>query len=191
MPRFHKQPPNQTWGKHPRRLLKFQINNVSKKQNLIWGNFGLRAVGKGVMHMHSAEDLDLYVNQTLKRSDKQADTFLRLQFEFPWTKKPTGYRMGKGKGKVERYYSGVAAGDIFYEMKTTKALAVKEVYDRLKIRLPFDFEIVEQPSRPEGVRSTQVPTRSQIIRMWAWKRGVALKPFEIEKKGAPKKAPKK
>ena len=41
--------------------------------------------------------------------------------------------MGKGKGKVERYYAGVAAGDIFYEMKTTKALAVKEVYDRLKV----------------------------------------------------------
>jgi len=61
----------------------------------------------------------------LKRASKKSDITDRYVWFFafphlPLTKKPTGTRMGKGKGKLECWFTGVSGGSILIEFKNLR-----------------------------------------------------------------------
>ena len=61
----------------------------------------------------------------LKRASKKSDytdrfTWLKAFPHLPLTKKPTGTRMGKGKGKLECWFTNVSGGTILIEFKNLR-----------------------------------------------------------------------
>jgi len=191
MPRFNKQPPQLTWTKQPLRILKHSINRPTKKTNLIWGNYGIQSMGKGTISMTQMDAFDLLIQQTLRRTEKTADQFVRLHFDWPATKKVKGHRMGGGRGKLEEFFAPVRIGDVIIEMRCNSALAVREAHNRIKSNLSFRTEIIEMPRRPEGVLWKRIPTRTDIRKLWRWTKGRELTPLQVPGKGSKGNAPKK
>ena len=62
------------------------MHRPSKKTELIWGNFGIQSLGRGSLSQTNVDLLDLTISSTLKRTDKSADQFFRLHFDYPQTK---------------------------------------------------------------------------------------------------------
>merc|ERR1719433_2007515 len=128
--------------------------------------------------MTQVDQFDLLMTQTLRRTDRNGDCFMRMHFDFPATKKVKGHRMGSGRGKLDEFYTPVRAGDIIMEFRCKSILGMKEAYDRLKTALPFHTDVIEAPRRPTGVREKRITTRSDVRRAWRWTKGKAINAFE-------------
>lgn len=78
-----------------------------------FGDFALKAVGRGEVTNRQIEAARVTINRVLKHQGK---IWIRIFPDFPLTKKPAETRMGKGKGSIEKWVSIVKPGRIIYEV---------------------------------------------------------------------------
>jgi large subunit ribosomal protein L16 len=93
-------------------------NNV---KTLIFGNFGLFLLSPIQLTSNQIFRFKLF----LKRSFKKIDRTRRFAWfnafpHLPLTRKPKGVRMGKGKGKLESWFTNIAAGVILIEFQNLR-----------------------------------------------------------------------
>jgi large subunit ribosomal protein L16 len=63
----------------------------------------------------------LFLKRAIKKSDKTRRFSWFLAFpHLPLTKKPNGIRMGKGKGKLECWFTNISGGSILLEFKNLR-----------------------------------------------------------------------
>lgn len=103
-----------------RKLYKFK-NTTFKNNTLKYGSVGLRLLNVTHLSAKRIFRLKLFLKKASRKSDYTKRFVWFNSFpHLPITKKPTGTRMGKGKGKLEAWYTTVYPGVILAEFKNLR-----------------------------------------------------------------------
>ncbi|HHL40175.1 MAG TPA: 50S ribosomal protein L16 [Deltaproteobacteria bacterium] len=105
---------------------------------LSFGDFGLKAVGRGWISTRQIEAARIAMTRHIKRGGK---IWIRIFPDKPITKKPAETRMGSGKGAPEDWVAVVKPGRVLYEMEGVAEPVAREAF-RLaahKLSIPTKF----------------------------------------------------
>jgi large subunit ribosomal protein L16 len=91
------------------RLLKFEY----KSNKLIFGTIGLKACESGIINTQQIEAARQVIVRKMKRKGK---IWIRILPNILITTKPTGLRMGKGKGQVSHKGARIFGGTVIFEI---------------------------------------------------------------------------
>ena len=105
---------------------------------LAFGDYGLKALGRGWLTAREIEAARIALTRFLKRGGK---VWIRIFPDKPITKKPAETRMGKGKGSPEGWVAVVKPGRVLFEMEGVQPETAREAF-RLashKLSVPTRF----------------------------------------------------
>jgi large subunit ribosomal protein L16 len=106
--------------------------------SLVYGDFGLKAEGRGWLTARQIEAARIALTRHIKRGGR---VWIRVFPDKPLTKKPAETRMGKGKGTPELWVAVVKPGRIIFEMEGVTREVAQQAF-RLashKISIPTRF----------------------------------------------------
>nr|YP_006280837.1 ribosomal protein L16 [Cyanophora paradoxa]ADW79191.1 ribosomal protein L16 [Cyanophora paradoxa] len=122
---------------------KFQKSRCIKKENSVtsikFGNFAIKAIDFGYISAAQLESARIAINRVVKRSGK---IWLRVFPNKPITKKPSGVRMGKGKGNVDHWVCCVGSGRILFELGGVKPNLAKNALKYASSKLSIKTTII-------------------------------------------------
>lgn len=103
--------PKQTKYKKTRkgRLKKFEF----KSNKLTFGTIGLKATESGIISSRQIEACRKAIVRRIKRKGK---IWIKIFPDLPITSKPTGVRMGKGKGQISHWAARIRGGTVLFEV---------------------------------------------------------------------------
>ena len=106
-----------------------------------FGEFGLKAVGRGRITARQIEAARRAMTRHIKRGGK---IWIRIFPDVPITKKPIEVRMGKGKGNVEYWVSKIQPGRVLYEMEGVSEDIAREAFRLAAAKLPVKTVFVSR-----------------------------------------------
>lgn len=106
-----------------------------------FGEFGLKAVGRGRMTARQIEAARRAMTRKVKRGGK---IWIRVFPDKPITKKPLETRQGKGKGSVEYWVCQIQPGRVLYEMEGIPESTAREAFRLASSKLPFRTTFVRR-----------------------------------------------
>ena len=106
-----------------------------------FGEFGLKAIGRGRMTARQIEAARRAMTRHVKRGGK---IWIRVFPDKPITKKPLEVRQGKGKGNVEYWVAQVQPGRMLYEMEGVTESDAREAFALASAKLPFATAFVKR-----------------------------------------------
>lgn len=106
-----------------------------------FGEFGLKAIGRGRMTARQIEAARRAMTRHIKRGGK---IWIRVFPDKPITKKPLEVRQGKGKGSVEYWVAQVQPGRMLYEMEGVPENDAREAFALAAAKLPFATVFVKR-----------------------------------------------
>ncbi len=125
-----------------RKRQKGRLKGVASRGNtLAFGDFGLKALGKGFISAQQIEAARIAITRHVKRKGK---IWIRIFPDKPITSKPAEVRMGKGKGSVEGWVAPVKAGRILYEMEGIEESVAREALRLASHKLSVPTKIVSR-----------------------------------------------
>jgi len=114
---------------------------------LAFGDYGLKALGRGWMSAREIEAARVALTRYLKRGGK---VWIRIFPDKPLTKKPLETRMGKGKGATEKWVAVVQPGRILFEMEGVETVLAKEAFRLAAHKLSIPTMMVERRGLVHG-----------------------------------------
>ena len=99
-----------------------------------FGEFGLKAVGRGRITARQIEAARRAMTRHIKRGGK---IWIRVFPDKPISKKPLEVRMGKGKGNVEYWVAQIQPGSMLYEMEGVSEEIAREAFRLAAAKLPL------------------------------------------------------
>jgi large subunit ribosomal protein L16 len=125
-----------------RKRQKGRLKGVASRGNtLAFGDFGLKALGKGFISAQQIEAARIAITRHVKRKGK---IWIRVFPDKPITSKPAEVRMGKGKGSVEGWVAPVKPGRILYEMEGIEESVAREALRLASHKLSVPTKIVSR-----------------------------------------------
>ena len=109
--------------------------------SLAYGDYGLKAVGRGWLTARQIEAARIAMTRHAKRGGK---VWIRIFPDKPTTKKPAEVRMGKGKGNLEAWVAPVKRGRMLYEMEGVDPQVAREALRLAAHKLPLRTRFVER-----------------------------------------------
>jgi large subunit ribosomal protein L16 len=106
---------------------------------IAFGEYGLKALGRGWLKARQIEAARKAITHHTKRSGK---LWIRVFPDKPITKKPSGSRMGGGKGDIEGYVAVIRPGKIIFELSGVSLLMAKEAMRLADHKLPFKTKFI-------------------------------------------------
>ncbi|MEM1435422.1 MAG: 50S ribosomal protein L16 [Pseudomonadota bacterium] len=106
-----------------------------------FGEFGLKAVGRGRLTARQIEAGRRAMTRRIKRGGK---IWIRVFPDKPITKKPLEVRQGKGKGAVEYWVAQIQPGKVLFEMEGVGEDVAREAFRLAAAKLPFQTEFVKR-----------------------------------------------
>ena len=113
----------------------------SRGSKVNFGEFGLKATGRGRVTARQIESARRAISRHIKRGGK---IWIRVFPDKPITKKPLEVRMGKGKGNVEYWVSLVQPGRILYELEGVSEQLAREAFELAAAKLPITTTFVKR-----------------------------------------------
>lgn len=113
----------------------------TRGSTLSFGEFGLKAVGRGWISAAQIEAARKAITHSIKRGGK---VWIRVFPDKPVTSRPAGQRMGSGKGDIDRHVAVVTPGKIMYEVAGVEKELVIEAFTRASAKLPIKTRIVSK-----------------------------------------------
>ncbi len=104
-----------------------------------FGDFGLKAVGRGRLTARQIEAARRAMTRHVKRGGK---IWIRIFPDVPVTKKPLEVRQGKGKGNVEYWVAKIQPGKMLYEMEGVTEELAREAFRLAAAKLPIQTAFV-------------------------------------------------
>lgn len=109
-----------------------------KANKLTFGTVGLKAVESGLI---SARQIEASRKAIVRRIKRKGKIWIKIFPDLPITSKPTGVRMGKGKGQISHWAARVRGGTVLFEIK---GLNFSTIFSALKTggaKLPIKTKI--------------------------------------------------
>lgn len=109
-----------------------------KANRLTFGDMGLKAVESGIINSRQIEAVRQAVSRKTKR---KAKIWIKIFPNLPITSKPSGARMGKGKGQVSHWGARVQSGTVLLEISGSNVAILKEALKTGKAKFPLKTKI--------------------------------------------------
>lgn len=106
-----------------------------------FGEYGLKAVGRGRMTARQIEAGRRAMTRRIKRGGK---IWIRVFPDKPITKKPLEVRQGKGKGGVEYWVCQIQPGRVLYEMEGVSEDVARDAFRLAAAKMPFKTTFVKR-----------------------------------------------
>ena len=106
-----------------------------------FGEFGLRATGRGRITARQIEAARRAITRHVKRGGK---IWIRIFPDKPISKKPLEVRMGKGKGGVEYWVAQIQPGRMLYEIEGVSEDVAREAFRLASAKLPVGTSFVSR-----------------------------------------------
>ena len=106
-----------------------------------FGEFGLKAVGRGRITARQIEAARRTISRTVKRGGK---LWIRVFPDKPVSKKPLEVRMGKGKGNVEYWVAQIQPGLVLYEIEGVDEDLARQAFALAAAKLPLQTTFVKR-----------------------------------------------
>lgn len=118
-----------------RKQHKGRNTGIATSGNVVsFGDFGLKAVGRGRLTARQIEAARRAMTRHIKRGGR---IWIRVFPDKPITEKPIQVRMGGGKGSVEYYVAEVRPGKVLYEMDGVAESLAREAFTLAATKLPI------------------------------------------------------
>ncbi len=114
---------------------------ASRGSSLDFGQFGLKSLGRAWLTDRQIEAARKAVSHYTKRAGK---VWIRVFPHKPITKKPTGVRMGGGKGDIDGFVVPIVPGKIIFEIAGVSEEIAHQALKRAGAKLPFKTKVVSQ-----------------------------------------------
>ena len=111
--------------------------------SLAYGDFGLKAMGRGWVTARQIEAARIAMTRHIKRGGR---VWIRVFPDKPLTKKPAETRMGKGKGSPELWVAVIKPGRILFEMEGVERSVALEAFRLAAQKLAIRTSICERES---------------------------------------------
>jgi large subunit ribosomal protein L16 len=108
---------------------------------LAFGQYGLKSEGRGWLTDRQIEAARKAISHFTKRAGK---VWIRVFPDKPITKKPTGVRMGGGKGDIVGYVVTIIPGRIIFELAGVTEVIANQALKRAAAKLPFKTKFVKK-----------------------------------------------
>lgn len=112
-----------------------------KGAELSFGQYGLKSEGRGWLTDRQIEAARKAISHHTKRVGK---VWIRVFPDKPITKKPTGVRMGGGKGDIESYVVTITPGRIIFELAGVMESVANQALKMAAAKLPFKTKFVKK-----------------------------------------------
>jgi large subunit ribosomal protein L16 len=109
-----------------------------KTNDLKFGTIGLKAVESGIINTRQLEAARQAIARKIKRKGK---VWIRIFPDLPVTSKPTGVRMGKGKGQFSHWVARVRGGTVLFEVCGVNFSVVSKAFKTGGSKLPIKTKI--------------------------------------------------
>lgn len=110
-----------------------------KANNLKFGTIGLKSMEAGLINTKQIEAARQAIVRKIKRKGK---VWIRIFPDLPITSKPTGIRMGKGKGQVSHWVAKIRGGTILFEICGVNINTVLTALKAGGSKLPIKTKII-------------------------------------------------
>jgi len=125
-----------------RKQMKGRNRGLAQSGNKVsFGEFGLKAVGRGRLTARQIEAARRTITRTVKRGGK---LWIRVFPDKPVSKKPLEVRMGKGKGNVEYWVAQIQPGRMLYEIEGVNEELAREAFALAAAKLPVQTTFVKR-----------------------------------------------
>lgn len=104
-----------------------------------FGEFGLRATGRGRITARQIESARRAITRHIKRGGK---VWIRIFPDKPITKKPLEVRQGKGKGPVEYWVAQIQPGRVLFELEGVSEDLAREAFALASAKLPMSTSFI-------------------------------------------------
>ncbi|BAJ04126.1 MULTISPECIES: 50S ribosomal protein L16 [Shewanella] len=122
-----------------RKMFKGRNRGLANGTEVSFGDFGLKAVGRGRLTARQIEAARRAMTRHIKR---QGQIWIRVFPDKPITSKPLEVRMGKGKGNVEYWVCQIQPGKVLYEMDGVSEELAREAFALAASKLPLKTTFV-------------------------------------------------
>lgn len=122
-----------------RKMHKGRNRGLAKGTDVSFGEYGLKAVGRGRLTARQIEAARRAMTRAIKR---QGQIWIRIFPDKPITSKPLEVRQGKGKGNVEYWVAQIQPGKVLYEMGGVPEELAREAFDLAARKLPIKTTFV-------------------------------------------------
>ncbi|MFM2480499.1 50S ribosomal protein L16 [Celerinatantimonas sp. YJH-8] len=122
-----------------RKVQKGRNRGLAKGTQVSFGDFGLKATGRGRLTARQIEAARRAMTRHIKRQGK---IWIRIFPDKPITEKPLEVRMGKGKGSVEYWVAQIQPGKVLYEMDGVPESLAREAFELAAAKLPISTTFV-------------------------------------------------
>ena len=112
---------------------------LAKGQDVSFGQYGLKATGRGRLTARQIEAARRAMTRHMKR---QGRVWIRIFPDTPVSSKPTEVRMGKGKGSTDYWAARVKPGRIMFEIDGVSEIIAREALRLGANKLPVMTRIV-------------------------------------------------
>ncbi|MBI4064057.1 MAG: 50S ribosomal protein L16 [Elusimicrobia bacterium] len=109
--------------------------------DIAFGEFGLKALGRGYLDSRQIEAARLAIVRALKKGGK---FWIRVFPDRPVTRKPAETRMGKGKGEPSYWCCVIRPGRVLFEIEGISEEMAKEALTLAGHKLPFRSTFVKR-----------------------------------------------
>lgn len=107
---------------------------ATRGNKVSFGDFGLKAVGRGRLTARQIEAARRAMTRHIKRGGR---IWIRVFPDKPITSKPAEVRMGGGKGSPEYYVAEIQPGKMLYEMDGVGETLAREAFRLAAAKLPI------------------------------------------------------
>ena len=108
--------------------------------NLTFGTIGLKAKEAGILNTRQIEA----ARQSIARKTKRkAKIWIKIFPDLAITSKPTGIRMGKGKGQISHWGARVRGGTVLFEICGTNLKIIINALKTASAKLPIQTKIFQ------------------------------------------------
>jgi large subunit ribosomal protein L16 len=124
-----------------RKVQKGRNRGLAKGNEVNFGEFGLKALGRGRITARQIEAARRAMTRHIKRGGK---IWIRIFPDKPITKKPLEVRQGKGKGNVEYWVAQIQPGRVLYEMEGVSEELAQEAFRLAAAKLPVRTDFIRR-----------------------------------------------
>ncbi|MCH9715474.1 MAG: 50S ribosomal protein L16 [Gammaproteobacteria bacterium] len=125
-----------------RKQMKGRNRGLAQRGSTVnFGQFGLKAVGRGRLTARQIEAARRALTRHIKRGGK---VWIRVFPDKPITQKPLQVRQGGGKGSVEYWVAQIQPGRMLFEIEGVSRELAIEAFDLAKAKLPFKVAFAER-----------------------------------------------